>query len=279
MKNIQDYYKSQGVRTKVEDNAFTDFPKDIKDISTIIQGLLVHPGILNLYGLDNLIDGTSIKTVGDVIDKIKKVNSKSLLENRNPDERVVAICKHFSMFMCSVLREQGIPARTRCGFATYFVKGFYEDHWICEYWNEKENKWNIVDAQINDIQMLGLNLKRDKIDFTNLKKGEFFPAGILWKLYRLGLLDGNLCGYSLDEGKVGEYYIRGNMLRDFFALSKIEYNYSETNKLMGREYSLKEEELLILDKIADLTASVDSKFDELRDFYEENKDLILFIST
>ena len=89
-----------------------------------------------------------------------------------------------------------------------------------------------------------------------------------------GLVSGKLCGFSLGENQFGVWYIRGNMLRDFFALNKIEYTYQEINKLMDRNYEPNEKELLLLDKIADLTIRVDERFEELIDFYKNNKNLI-----
>jgi len=77
----------------------------------------------------------------------------------------------------------------------------------------------------------------------------------------------------LDEGEFGERYIRGNMLRDFFALNKIEYNYQELSKFMDKEYTPNKADLLLLDKVADLTVQPDEHFDELLTFYEQHKEL------
>ncbi|MBK8331835.1 MAG: hypothetical protein IPL07_05490 [Acidimicrobiaceae bacterium] len=38
----------------------------------------------------------------------------------------------------------------RCGFGAYFVPGFYEDHWVAEYWDPEERRWTMVDAQLDD---------------------------------------------------------------------------------------------------------------------------------
>jgi hypothetical protein len=49
-----------------------------------------------------------------------------------------------------MLQSQGKPARARCGFGRYFKAGWYEDHWICEYWNDEQGRWIMVDAQLDD---------------------------------------------------------------------------------------------------------------------------------
>ena len=108
------------------------------------------------------------------------------------------------MLLCSILREQGIPARTRCGFATYFQGGWFEDHWICEYWNYQEKRWMRVDSQIDDIKLVSLSIDRNKINFFDLPKGVFFPAGVLWKLYRDGFVEGKVEGFLSEKDEFGE---------------------------------------------------------------------------
>ena len=41
-----------------------------------------------------------------------------------------------------------LPSRLRVGFATYFVRGFHEDHWLCEYWDG--DTWRLLDAELDD---------------------------------------------------------------------------------------------------------------------------------
>lgn len=278
MTKILDFYKAQGTRTKVEKGIFDDFPDDIKEICKIIQGLLIHPSAgLKLYDLNfpkDRIDDRYIKTLSESISKIQSIENKPLIECRHPNKRIVNNCRHFAMFICSVLREKGISARCRCGYAIYLEPGWFEDHWICEYWNKNEKKWIKVDSQIDDIHILWCSINRKKIDFTNLPKEAFLCAGVVWKLYRQGLIDGNLFGFSLGEKEYGEWHIRGNLFRDFFALNKIEYTYQELNKLVSKNYILTKKELLVFDKIADLTINVDEKFDQIINFYKENKDLV-----
>jgi hypothetical protein len=273
---ILDFYKTQGIRTKVRKGTFDDFPESIADICKTIQYLLIHPAHLYLFGLKmprERINDKCKSTIQESLDQVKKFKNKPLIEYREPSDRVVNTCRQYAMFMCSVLRERGIPARCRCGFATYFSNGWFEDHWICEYWNKKENKWIRVDAQIDDIQILECHIDRENINFTNLPKEAFFTAGVLWKLYRQGLVGGELCGYSVEEGQNGAWYIRGNMLRDFFALNKVEYRYQELTELMDRDYKPDEKELLLLDEIADLTINIDKRFDEFISFHKNNKHL------
>ena len=78
----------------------------------------------------------------------------------------------------AILREQGIPARTRVGFATYFTPRFNEDHWICEYWDPAAGRWIAVDAQLDAFQRGKLRIRFDPLD---LPKGRFIYSGEAWQ--------------------------------------------------------------------------------------------------
>lgn len=233
---------------------------------------MIHPVDLKLYGLnfpEERIKSRRSRSVQEILDRIRSINSEPLIVPREPRDRVVGICRNFAMFFCSVLREKGIPARCRCGFATYLSNGWFEDHWICEYWNEKQQSWIRVDPMMGEAQMKNCGIKKEETDPLNLPGESFFCGAAVWKLYRQGLVSGRLCGFFFEEGEYGEWYIRGNMLRDFFALNKIEYTYQERSKLMSRDYEPSGKDLIFLDKIADLTLKADEKFTELKDFFEK----------
>lgn len=273
---ILNYYTQQGARTTVDEGTFGGFPDDISTIISVIQGLLVHPGELKLHNIKisrTRVNDRNLKTLQESINHAQKLSHKSLLEQVPIEERVVNICRHFSMFMCSVLREKGIPARTRCGFATYFANGWFDDHWICEYWHKQQKRWVRVDAEVDDILALFYKIDRTKINMCDLPKEAFFTTGVLWQLHRKGLVSGKLCGFSLDSKEFGEWYIRGNLLRDFFALNKVEYTYQELSKLMQKDYQPTKKELLLLDKIANLTINADSNFSNLLKLYNKHTEL------
>jgi len=66
-----------------------------------------------------------------------------------PDRRTPGTCRDFALMTCSALRERDVPARVRCGFATYFPSNPFEDHWVCEHWREDEKRWVLTDAQLD----------------------------------------------------------------------------------------------------------------------------------
>lgn len=61
-------------------------------------------------------------------------------------ERVVGCCRDHTLLAVAALRQHGIRARSRVGFAGYFAAGFHHDHAITEYWNGQ--RWVFVDTDI-----------------------------------------------------------------------------------------------------------------------------------
>ena len=86
------------------------------------------------------------------MNRIIEPSDAPLTEERPPEKRLQGCCRDFSTFLASILRYKGIAARARCGFATYFGPGHYEDHWVCQYWEAGETRWVRADAQLDTLQ-------------------------------------------------------------------------------------------------------------------------------
>ena len=103
-----------------------------------VQGLLLHEFFASAYGVtipDDRRAESHIRPVEGILQRIIELDSHPSSNARSPEKRVVGICRHFALLLTSMLRAAGIPARARCGFGNYFNPGYYEDHWVCEYWN------------------------------------------------------------------------------------------------------------------------------------------------
>ena len=78
-----------------------------------------------------------------------------------------------------MLREQGIPARSRCGFGAYFEPGKFIDHWVCEYWNAGDSRWKLVDPQMDAVQRNAFKLDFNPLD---VPRNRFIIAGDAWQM-------------------------------------------------------------------------------------------------
>lgn len=196
----QDFYLQHGPMNGVGSalSVLRDLPHGTAALCEIAQGVLIHRDIASwLYGLNlsgEQRDLANTRPVARMIAEIQSRNAKSLREAREPADRMPCVCWHFSSLIAAILREQGVPARARCGFGTYFKPGRFEDHWVAEYWKSVECRWVLVDAQLDAVQR-----KAFRVDFdpTDVPRDRFILAGDAWQQCRAGRTDPNLFGLSI----------------------------------------------------------------------------------
>ncbi|MDL2290174.1 transglutaminase-like domain-containing protein [Paludibacteraceae bacterium OttesenSCG-928-F17] len=153
----------------------------------------------------------------------------------------VGNCRDISLFLCSILRYNHIPARVRSGFATFFDPVKKHDHWICEYWNESEKRWQWVDGWMYQVQAhidklpLFFQESFSSLGMNPLDVDEkFFITGAeAWKNGRENN-DFENYGTVVPELK-GEWFVRDNMLRDLHCQNKQEPLPWDCWGRMGRE--------------------------------------------
>jgi hypothetical protein len=148
-----------------------------------------------------------------LLDRALELDGRPLAEPRPVKRRVVGTCRHFAVMAAALLRACEVPARARCGFATYFQSPQKVDHWVTEYWAVGDARWVRIDPEI-----IGLGVIPEPED---LAPGLFLTAGEAWQLVRAGSSDPNEFGVGGTENW-GQAEIRGNLLRDLAALVKVE---------------------------------------------------------
>ena len=170
----------------------------------------------------------------------------------------------------ALLRAAGVPARARCGFGAYFRPGWFEDHWVAEYWNTADNRWQMVDAQLDATwqNMIGFSG-----DAFNITEAEFVTAGNAWQAWRRGELDAVNCGLS-SINEHGSYWIAGNLRLDLASLNKVEmlpWDVWGAGWAPGEQPT--EAQLRLFDAVADVTIDPDARFGEMRRRYDTDDSL------
>ena len=190
-------------------------PTTPTEICAVAQGLVVLPDLAASFGIpEERDDERSIRPVSDILGVLRALDDRPLIEERAFTDRVVGTCRHFAVVAAALLRHQGIPARVRCGFASYFEPGKYLDHWIVEHRHPTDARWVRTDPEI-----LGFDFVASPDD---LAEGDFLSGGEAWTFCREGgadPMDFGVPGYP-DNWGIGE--IRGNAVRDLAALNKVE---------------------------------------------------------
>jgi hypothetical protein len=262
------YYARPGLMTDPGDQTpmLAGLPTDIAALCRVIQNLLVHIFWAERMGLvlsEERKAEAGIRDVASKLARIVELDDRPLTEPRTLEQRLVGNCRDFSVLLCAFLRHGGVPARARCGFGTYFEPGHYEDHWVCEYWRPDEARWVMVDAQLDAFQRDVLGIDFDPLD---LPPGCFLTGGEAWQLCRGGGADPELFGIFDMHGL---WFIRGDLVRDFLALLKIEIlPWDHWGITSAYDADLAADDLALLDRLAELTGSPHDQLPTLQALYE-----------
>ncbi|GAA4848945.1 transglutaminase-like domain-containing protein [Luteimicrobium xylanilyticum] len=183
------------------------------------------------------------------------------LDAVRPDACVVGgCCRDHSLLSVAILRQHGIPARTRLGFAGYFEAGYSHDHVVAERWDGE--RWARFDPELGQDGF--------PFDVHDLPTGEgsvFETAAEAWLAYRAGRTD--LATYGVAPGAVGlegPAFVQRYVLADVAHRHRVEtllWDGWGAMVLPGEE--LGDAQLALADELAVLTVEADGDPDPAGD--------------
>jgi hypothetical protein len=249
-------------------------PRDIAALCEVIQGVLIHrdiaPFLYDLKLSPERYAEANLRPVTAMIERAVALDPHPLAVAREPRNRMACVCRHFSVMLCAILREHGVSARARCGFAGYFTPGKYEDHWVCEYWNAGESRWRLVDAQLDAVQR---KVFKPGIDPLDVARDRFVIAGDAWQMCRSGRADANLFGLSMIN-ESGLWFIAQNMVRDLASLNRMEMlPWDVWGTMPEPADEITADMMALFDRVAALTMSRDGVLANVREIYESDRRL------
>jgi hypothetical protein len=285
-----DYYAQHGSITDPGQYAerLEGLPDGIVELCGVVQGLMLHHMFASFYGLElpeERLQAVELRHVRRLLAGILELDGRPLTVARPPEKRLLINCRDFATVLCAMLRQQGVPARARCGFARYFERcpegdpGFHVDHWVCEYWDAEERRWVLVDAELDENERAFCHIEIDPLD---VPRDQFLVAGKAWQLCREGRADPETFGFGPDPMH-GLWYVQSQLVRDLAALNRMEllcwdcwglgdwdrWGLGHADPAVG----LSDEEMEVLDRVAVLTQGGNAAFAELRRVYENDRRL------
>ncbi len=219
---LNEYYACPGPMTDAGTYAalYKTLPQDVAGIVKAVQGLQVHVFWTQRYKINPPEERRSaepnLRPVRRKLARILELDPAPLNRRRPHERRLLGNCRDFSILTASILKARGIPARARCGFGTYFIPGHFEDHWVVEYWLAAEQRWIMLDAQMDALQRRVLKLDFDPLD---MPPGRFITGGQAWLMCRRQGADPDSFGIAQWHGWD---FVRGDLLRDVLALNNVE---------------------------------------------------------
>lgn len=126
---------------------------------------------------------------------------------REKSQRVAGCCRDYTLLTVSALRERGVPARGRVGFAGYFGAEYHYDHVIVEWWDG--SRWVRCDAQLEPtwFPFETTDLPRDGLD-------GFASAAEVWHAIRRGDADPRTFGVFPQSPFSGHAFVFDYVIRD-----------------------------------------------------------------
>jgi sulfatase modifying factor 1 len=260
--SVLDFYKQYSSFTNPGEYAYLyeNLPDSLPELCRLIKSQFIHPYTeLPKYReqipKERWDESAKYPTVKSILKGLLKYDSKGLVIDRKPEDRLVLGCREYAILLASILKHRGIPARVRAGHATYIIPDFRTSHTICEVWNEKVKRWMLVDPGMNKV-----DFSRDKFDFSNeawlqLQKKEIDPNNY-----------GNPGQYSGFVSILGKVYsdlasILGNEYPIYQYAPILDYAFKNDNKLSV-------EQIETLNKISELMKALDAKnLSKLQEIY------------
>ena len=222
------------------------------NLPELVGGLVLHP-LFAQNGRMN--DEPQLRTVQEIVGAIRGKDARPLDQARELGTRVLGTCRSYAVLASGILREHGIPARLRVGFADYFTADFWEDHWVCEY--NDDRVWRLLDAELTRDARRHLGIVFDPAD---VPRDRFLAAGPVWLALRHGGLDSARFGVSA-IGISGLWFAASSLLRDLAALNGDEmmpWDYWGPARHFRPDAKIADDWLKRLDALADALAGLDA---------------------
>ncbi len=200
-----------------------------------------------------------------------RLDERGFVPDRAVEHKLVLTCRFVSVLVSSIYKSKGIPCRSRAGFAPYLNPDASMDHWINEIWLDREGRWLTFDA---DGFYEGLPVPVAQYD---IKPGEFDWPADAWLSIRRGETDGSRFLYADGLGTNGLRSVGRYLVYDFHALMNHEISYVFQPRFMEpllfRGEALSQEDMALLDRLAELLLEPDLNFSKLLDIWNSERKL------
>jgi hypothetical protein len=272
-----------------QDRLKNDLPDGIRKIGLLVRKNIIHRTTLAAGNVGTNADlkfgdmtkvpwwrqpeDDNLVTAAAMLAELYRRDSRGIVGDREPEDKLVVTCRFVAILMASILKSKGIPARVRSGNASYFdtadLGDASGDHWIDQYWSEKEGRWVTIDVD-------GSLSLEDQFDPYDMPDGKFdFPADA-WLDIRAGKVDPQ--HFYNTGGERGAIVVLWSLFYDFHCLMNNEIIYLHLPNYGRDEEAFKiltSEQLRRIDDLARVMQEPDNNFDELLRIWETEKDFRL----
>jgi Transglutaminase-like superfamily len=185
-------------------------PDKIPALCKALQGIVLHYVASGIEFTPQRLEQIDSRRVERILSHLE--SGTALDVPRALEACFVGCCRDFATLFVAAMRERGVPARTRIGFAPYLRPNFNHDHVVAEFWNG--SRWVMVDPQIPPEQT--------PFDIQDMPTGAFVTASSAWQQYRSGAINPDLYGVGPHLHLKGPWFLRNYVMLELAALNKVE---------------------------------------------------------
>ena len=280
-KEILDFYKQTSQFTDL--GYYKEFaknlPDDIEELCLLQKMQIIHPVAFdeeNVRSKSNCFWGdmtkvpiTRLDYEEDYFPTAQSMIAELLRKNPNYDikreakDKIHITCRGQAILLASILKAKGVPARARSGFAPYIkYDEINYDHWITEYYDDKEKVWQLVDADEHcpDHEM--------GFDLNNIPYDKFIFGANAYLGLRNNKLKVESILYASDPVTLGMKAAIRVLFYDFHSLMNNEIIFLHVPKyIQDKNFELSEKEYKELDNLANLMLNPNENFNRLQEVW------------
>lgn len=281
---ILEFYKQTSKFTDLGyyKNFARDLPDDIDKLCVLQRMQIIHPTVykdVNIRNKSKCFWGDMTKvsitrlnyeedyfpTAQSMIAELLRKNPDYSI-NRKAEDKIHITCRGQAILLASILKAKGVPARVRSGFAPYIrYDGISYDHWITEYYDEREKRWKLVDADEHCLN------SKIEFDLNDIPYDKFIFGANAY----LGLRDGSINQenilFASNPVTIGMKAALRALFYDFHSLMNNEIIFLHIPRyIKANNFKLSGEEYKELDYLARLMLEPNKNFKELKYIWENN---------
>jgi len=249
---------------------------DLRSMAAAARQLVFHyraDGDFAQNGIDaDRIAEIDTRYAEPMLARVFELADLPLTADRAPRQRIVGCCRDFTVLFLAIARHQGVPARARVGFATYFAPGWFIDHMIAEVWDGGRQDWRLVDPELADGHVDSSD--GAVIDSLDVPRDRFVTGPHAWQACREGIVDAQR--FVVDPGLQipmtrGWPYVRHNLIHDLASLAKNEMLLWDVWGLTEIDGEPTPAQRDLLDELAAATRPSDASQDQIQALYQREE--------
>lgn len=187
---------------------FDDIDPTIEAVSSMARNVVAHYRAQASELPESSRDDISLRWVDAILATDQRRNSTPLSVERAVRNRVQGCCRDHTLLAVAALRDHGVPARSRVGFATYLSPTWNHDHVIVEAWLGR--RWRWFDPEFAEPRPS----LADPTDIPPGPDSAFLTAAHVWLGYRAGTIDVTRFGVGEGLGIGGDWFVYGYVIAE-----------------------------------------------------------------